>query len=744
MIPSTERARFPPNFRRRPIPDTVDQLFAQAIDCHRRGDEAQAETLYRQILQQRPQHFGALYGTAFIALSHNDFAAAESAIVRAIAIDAKMGAAHRLHGAALARLGRPREALASFERAVSLDPADGEALFEQGNAMMAVGRIEDAAKSFETAAGLMPQPATAHYNRGYALFVLRRFDQALESYERVLALEPLDIDAHNDRGNMLRELGRIDEALAAHDRAIELQPRFAEAHLNRGIALRLLGRHTDALAAYDAAIAIKPALAEAFHNRGVIFTDIGKLDQAVESFDRAVALKPERADSASLAFDVAAHLCAWADRETRIADLVARARAGQHVEPFVVMGAVDDPEIQALAAINAVGRGGPGLRLPVRPPHARLRVAYVSQDFRDHAVARQAIAVWEATDRARIETYAIALNPSDGSKLRARLEGAFEHFVDAAWRNDHDVTMLMREHAIDIAVDLSGHTRGGRPGIFARRAAPVQAGWLGYPGTIGATFLDYIIADETVIPETNRQYFAEQVVWLPDGAMPFDASRVIAPAPSRAACDLPANGIVFSAYNASYKYTPEMTACWMRILAAVENSVLWLSAGNDTARANLIAVAASSRIDPSRLVFASRVAEPAAHLARLGLANLALDTMPYNGHATSSDLLWAGVPIVTCAGRAFPARVTASLLNAVGLSELGTASLADYEALAIGLGRDPARLAALRQRLIASRATAPLFDAQRFARHLEAAWLGMAERHHAGTPPQAFAVLPIE
>ncbi len=382
--------------------------------------------------------------------------------------------------------------------------------------------------------------------------------------------------------------------------------------------------------------------------------------------------------------------------------------------------------------------------LPARrgAAHDRLRIAYVSADFREHPVSRMIARVIERHDRARFAVTAVALNPSDGGALRRRLDAAFERTIDATRMSDRQLAARLDAEEIDIAIDLSGYTQNGRPAIFAARAAPVQVNWFGYPGTMSAPFIDYIVANSIVIPEAARHCYTEAIVALPEIYYANDAARAIpAAAPSRAEHGLPERGFVFSCFNAGYKLTPEMFERWMRLVAAVEGSVLWLYADNEWSRANLAREAEARGVAPERLVFAAPADWPA-HLSRMRLADLFLDTLPYNAHTTASDALWAGLPLVTVAGRSFPARVAASLLTAIGLPELIADSPEGYESVALDLARDPGRLAAMKAKLERNRAAGKLFDAARFCRAIEAAYLAMWERHRSGQKPQGFAVPP--
>jgi predicted O-linked N-acetylglucosamine transferase (SPINDLY family) len=371
--------------------------------------------------------------------------------------------------------------------------------------------------------------------------------------------------------------------------------------------------------------------------------------------------------------------------------------------------------------------------------HERIRIAYLSADFRQHATAELMAGLIEAHDRTRFEVGAVSWGQDDGSAMRARLVRAFDWFEDVRLKSDADVAQWLKDREIDIAIDLKGHTREARPGILAQRPCPVQVNYLGYPGTIGAPWLDYILADACVLPFDRQDCYSEKIVHLPHCYQVNDSSREIGETPTRAEAGLPGEGFVFCCFNAAWKISPAMFDVWMRLLSAVPAGVLWLLDDNATATRNLKTAAKAHGIDAARLVFAPRV-PTATHLARHRLADLFLDTLPYNAHTTASDALWAGLPLLTCLGSQFDGRVAASLLETLGLPELVTHSLQEYEARALALARDPARLQILRAKLGDNRRTSPLFDTDRFCRGLENAYRRMMEILQAGQAPEGFTV----
>jgi predicted O-linked N-acetylglucosamine transferase (SPINDLY family) len=438
-------------------------------------------------------------------------------------------------------------------------------------------------------------------------------------------------------------------------------------------------------------------------------------------------------------------ICRWDKLAARVEALRAQVRSRSNVvEPFTFLAVSHSAEEQRLCAERHVQEKLPARFAPLwqgtRYRHDRIRLAYLSADYHEHATAYLAAGLFERHDRARFELIGVSYGPHDASPMRGRLERAFERFVDVRNRSDEEAARMLHALEVDVAVDLKGHTTGSRPGILAHRPAPIQAAYLGYPGTMGAPFIDYLLADRVVIPEDERRFYAEKVVYLPGCYQVNDAQRAIAPrTPSRAEAGLPRDGFVFCCFNNNYKILPPVFGAWMRLLRDVPGSVLWLLEDNTAAKRNLQEAARARGIDPARLVFAARL-PPAEHLARHRAADLFLDTLPCNAHTTASDALWAGLPVLTCAGTTFAGRVAASLLSAIGLDELVTSSPQEYEALALALARDPGRLAGLRGRLARERATAPLFDTERFRRGLEAAYAAMWEAWQRGEAPQAFAV----
>jgi predicted O-linked N-acetylglucosamine transferase (SPINDLY family) len=650
-----------------------------------------------------------------------------------------------LLGSAESQNGNGGEAVRLLEQCLLIDPLDAGAYNNLGLALETLGRCDEALQSYERAIALQPGRPEAYINTGLALHKRRHLQAALENFERALERDPGNAEQFNNRGNVLLDLRRAEDALASFDRALALAPGYAEAFAGRGSALQSLGRFAEALASFDRAIALDPKLAEAHNLRGDLLLAARREVEARESFQRAYSLNPRLEFVYPRLLYSKLRTCDWTNIEAQLSKLEARILRGEQLcIPFDSLGLTGSLAAQGKAAKTYAARRFPESAalgpIPPRRRTGRIRLGYYSSEFRDHATTRLMAELLELHDRSRFELVGIDFGPAADDAMRRRVAACFDRFVDVRGIGDRAVARLSRDLEIDIAVDLKGFTEDARPGIFAERAAPVQVSYLGFPGTMGAGYIDYVIADEVVIPAASRAMYSEKVVSLPHSYQVNDRKRSISDrAFTREELGLPARGFVFCCFNNNYKITPPTFDVWMRILRQVEGSVLWLIEDSATAAENLRREAEKRGVRAERLVFAQRMALPD-HLARHRNADLFLDTLPYNAHTTASDALWAGLPVLTCPGEAFASRVAASLVSSAGLPELIARTPVDFEALAIALAGDRARLEQVRARLHANRPTAPLFDTPRFARHIEAAYAEMHERHLAGLPPDHIAV----
>jgi protein O-GlcNAc transferase len=728
-------------------PDYADAHYNRALALQGLGRFEEAVAGYDRTLVLNPSH-AAVYnnrGAALQALGRLEDAVAS--YDRAITLKPDYAGAYNNRGAALFALQRIEEALASHERALALQPDLAGAHNNRGVALRKLGRLEEAAASFDRAIAAAPEYAPAHDNRGVVLKELHRPAEALASYERAIALGPQYAEAHNNRGLVLRELGRLEEAAACFAKALAANACYPEALLNHGATLHDLRRFHEALASHERALALKSDYAEVYRNQGHTLHELRRTDEALASYERALALTPSEKFLRGTVQHARMHICDWRGIEPERAALTVSIEAGRAViSPFRVLSLFDSPALQRrAAAIWAREECRTGLtRLPPlkpHPRHERIRVGYFSADFRNHAVSALAAELFETHDRSGFEITAFSLGPDAQGALRGRIERAFDRFVPVFGQSDEEIAALARRLEIDVAVDLGGYTQDARPRIFALRAAPIQVSYLGYLGTLGADFMDYLLADEVIVPREQRRHYAERIAYL-QSYQANDGRRAVSDRTfTRADLGLPADGFVFCCLNANYKITPETFASWMRILAAAPGSTLLLLAGSQPARQNLKQHAIESGIDPSRLVFAGKVPYED-YVARYRVADLFLDTLPYNAGATASDALWAGLPVLTCAGESFAARMGASLLTAVGLPELIATDCRGYERLAIELAGQPDRLAGIRAKLADARSSTLLFDTRRLVRGLETLFTRMYDRHRLGLLPEHLLLEP--
>ncbi|MSO66758.1 MAG: tetratricopeptide repeat protein [Pseudolabrys sp.] len=628
-----------------------------------------------------------------------------------------------------------------FQKVLKKHPDYFDALHLYGLFKYQRGQFDDAHRLIAKALKVNPRSANALNSFGVVLQALGRPANALAAFEGALAINSNLVPALSNRGCALNTCGRFQDALVSLDRALAIDARYVEAAVNRGAAQLALRRNAEALESYDHALKHAPNMADAWFGRGNVLYILKRYGEAAVAYDKAFTLNPQLSSAEGARLHSKMLAADWSHFDTECAHLLSAVRGGKlAASPFVLLSMPATAEDQFENAKRYSASKPPVSDKPLchgeKYAHGKIRLAYLSADFDLHPVAHLLAGMFEQHDRSRFETFAISFQPDRPGEMLTRLKAAFDRFIDVSNRGDFEIAQLLRSLEIDIAVDLMGYTMNSRPAILGCRPAPIQVSYLGYAATMAAKHIDYIVADRIVLPDEERKYFTEKAVRLPHTFMVSDSKRLIsAHTPSRADCGLPENGFVFCAFNNVYKILPKTFDIWMRLLGRIDNAVLWLNSADQSAVRNLRREAENRGIDPARLVFAERVPRNEDHLARHRLADLFLDTLPYNAHSTASDALWAGLPIVTCTGTSFASRVAASLLYAVGLPELVTATPQAYEALAFELATSPPKLAEYKQRLATNRLVAPLFDTARFTRHIDAVFGVMIDRHRAGKAP---------
>jgi predicted O-linked N-acetylglucosamine transferase (SPINDLY family) len=591
---------------------------------------------------------------------------------------------------------------------------------------------------------LIPDRVSTLTNLSAAQLKLKKYSEARVAAQKAISVESDNSEAYLNLGLIELDLKNFESAIKFFDKALSLKPDYAEAYSNKGATLNELKRYDEAIAHYDKAISLKPDYHKAWSNKGNTLRELKRYQEAIAHYDKALTLKPDIDWVSGDLLHTKMKICSWSGLSESLEDIFKKVMASEKVvAPFSLLALNDDAllhkkcseiYIQSRYPFNPVSE--PILK---RPQSQKIRVGYFSADFKNHPVAYLISELFELHDRSQFEIYGFSLVKAVDEMSR-RFQLAFDHFIESQGMSDIEIAQSSRDLNIDIAVDLTGFTQDARTGIFSYRPAPIQVNYLGFPGTMGADYIDYIIADKTLIPLDAQSSYTEKVAYLPNSYQANDRKRLISDRQfTRAELGLPENACIFACFNNNYKITPLVFDSWVKILSLVEGSVLWLLADNPTAKNNLIKEAAARGLDSCRLIFAERMPLPE-HLARHRQADLFLDTLPYNAHTTCSDALWAGLPVLTLMGSTFPGRVGASLLKAIDLPELITNTQEEYEAMAIELAINPQKLRDIKLKLARNRLTTPLFDTPLFTKNLETIYTKMMERYQADLQPDHITI----
>ena len=687
---------------------------------------------------------------------------------------------HNHLGVVLNDLKRHNEAIVSFERALSIQPDNFDTHYNFANTLKNLGRSDEAISRFNIAIDINPNFAEAHNNFGNLLTDIHQYDEAIIKFNKAISLKPNFSEAYYNMGNLLTDIDRFDEAAENYKKAVKFNPDFAGAYHNLGNALKDLGQNDNAIRSYKKAIDIKPDFVEAYNNLGNFLTELNQFDEALIYYKKAIDIKPsyaevyqsmgklfEKKDSVNdalncykkallidkdieyllgslLSFKM--KFCIWDDLSIYIAELERRIINHEKViDPYSLLGLIDDSNVQQKTSLIGSSKHSQKKfvlpNLNSYPKHPKIRIGYFSPDFREHPVGLLTAELYELHDRDHFEVYAFSLLADTNDEVNLRIKAGVDNFYDVHIMSVKDIVLLSRSLEIDIAIDLGGFTAHSRLDIFAMFAAPIQINYLGYPGTMGSNYYDYIIADKSLISEDSKSNFSENIIYLPNCYMPQDRSRKVSEKPlSRQECNLPEDGFVFCCFNNIFKITPKEFDIWMRLLSKINGSVLWLLKANASSEINLKNEAKKRGVDPERLIFANKLAIEE-HLARQKLANLFLDTFTFNAHTTASDALWVGLPVLTKVGKGFAARVASSLLTALEIPELIATSENEYEALALTLATNPEKLATIKRKIVANRTLAALYDTETYTKDLEKAYSYAYERYSSGLQPKELKLL---
>jgi protein O-GlcNAc transferase len=728
-------------------PNYAEAFLALGNAFRQQGNRDEALAAYQSAIKARRNYPEAHNNAGVLFQMQGQLDQAALAYREALALRPGYGEAEFNLGGVLHQQHELKAAEASYRRVISLNPGIAVVHNNLGTVLKDQGRLDAALAAFEKAIELQPDYAEAFYNRASVLQQQAKLEAALADYGRAIELRKDYTDAINNAGIVLQQLGRVGEAIGLYRSLLERMPDHADACNNLGTALLAEGAPEEARAAFEQALTHRPDFPEAFYNLGNAWRELGNLTEAIAAHRNTLRLRPDYADAFSPLTYHRAQACAWDNHLADQEKLLGMVRKGIRVPPFYLLSTPASAADQLLCARQWIE----SLRPPpdavfshrVSVERARIRLGYLSGDFHQHATAQLMAELFERHDRDRFEVFAYSYGLDDNSPMRTRLARGFDRFVDIRALSHREAAGRIHADEVDILIDLKGYTHQARPAISAHRPAPVQVSYLGYPATMGADFIDYIIVDPVVVPASQQPFFAERLVHLPSCYQPNDRRREVAASLSRRDCGLPAEGLVFCCFNNSYKLSPAFFDIWIRLLRSIPGSVLWLLEANRLVEGNLRSEAGKRGVDPTRLIFAP-VVPSAEHLGRHRHADLFLDTLPCNAHTTASDALWAGLPVLTCSGEIFAGRVAGSLLTAVGMAELVTDSLEQYERTALALGRDPQRLMALRQTLQKNRDTSALFDLPKLTANIEAAYARMWQTWLSGERPAAFSIEAAE
>ena len=708
----------------------INILFKEATQLHVKGDLKNAELIYKKILSVNRRNFDSLHRLAILNAQIKNFDSSLDFFNKALSINPISSDALFNRANLFVDINRPKDAIADLDKALLISRNNPNLFLVKGNAQKCLNDFYGAINSYTQAIRFNSKFYEAYCNRGVVLKEIKKYYEAIDDFTTSISLKNDSIDAFTNRAAVYIELHSYDKALLDLNNALELNPKFEDALYNLATLYKNTKQFDNAIIAYQNVLLVKSNHIESLIHLAVTFQELGQFDTAYGYFLRALEIEPGFRFNRSTFLTLKNKLCIWDNFDDEI-NIVLNdiADHSKVATPFHLLGLIDRPDLHLISTLNYVSKECPednslGLIGNIVISD-KVRIAYYSADFHNHATSFLMAELFELHDRSKFEIFAFSFGPNKNDEMYKRNSQVFDHFIDVTEMSDEEITMLSRQLFIHIAIDLKGFTQDARPNIFAKRCAPIQVNYLGYPGTLGANYIDYIIADRIVIPESNRHFYSEKVAYLPDSYQVNDSKRAISDRVfTKSELGLPDSGFVFCCFNNCYKILPNIFDIWMSILKSVEGSVLWLLDDNPTASSNLLKEANIRGIESHRLIFAKRI-KLDEHLARHRFADLFLDTLPYNAHTTASDALWAGLPVLTCSGQSFASRVGASLLHSLDLPELVTQSVEDYQSMAITLANNPAKYESIKRKLIANLETEPLFNTNLFVENIEQLYLNM-------------------
>ena len=703
---------------------------------------------FKKVIELNPKYADGHNNLGVVLQEKGDLDESIKCFNKAMILKPNYSQAYNNAGIVYQKKGKLSLAAKYTKKAIFFNPNYVEAYNNLATITQDQGKFNQAIEYFNKAISLNPSYSEAYYNLGLAFSKLNEFDSAIKSYNKALSLKPNYPEAYNGLATIISQKGKLDEAIKLFNRAILLRPNYSEAYFNIGIVFKKQNKLYEALDSYLKAINFKPNYFESFYNIASIFEEQGKLHKAIDHYDKALRIRPDFDKAQAQKLHQKAKMCDW---KTIQQDKELFSKLGthtNHIPPFTMLSFEDEPRNHYLRSKLYAKKKYLQKQIPLKEKckisnKERLRIGYFSSDLQNHATMYLAAKIFENYNKDKFEVYVYSFGKClEHDEVREKLKNSVDVFKDVINFSDKDIAMLAREDQIDIAIDLKGYTKNSRTGIFAYRAAPIQINYLGYPGTMGAKFFDYIIADPVIIPETKKKFYSEEIIYMPYTYQPTSHSSIISNKKyTKSEMNLPNHSFVFCCLNNSYKISPNEFNIWMRILNKVENSVLWLFGSNKWAIKNLSKEAECCGIASKRLIFANQLPHPD-HLARLKLADLFLDTFNLNAHTTASDALWAGTPIITKVGNSFGSRVAASLLKAVGLPDLVVQNEKEYENLILEIANSPKKLLKINEILSSNKLSKPLFNSEKYISHLEDAYNQVFENYLKGNKVKTIYVKP--
>jgi len=714
--------------------ELFSKLLTQGNQAFEKGKFDEAEIKYKKAIKLKPNIAEVHFNLAIIQYTLNKLDEAEGSYKKTISLKPDMSQAYQNLGTVYSRIDRLEEAEKYYKKAIEINPNYVEAYNNLGTVFLKLKKISEAELCYKKAIKIKPDFFRAHNNFAKILRDQGKFDESILSYKKALEIKPGYLEAHFNLGIIYNQIGKISEAEKFFIKVLELDPNYVEAHFNLGLVLSDLFRFGEAEVSFKKAIKLKPDFAEVYFSFANMLKEIKRPEEAIKNYEQVKILNPKFDYLLGSLIHVKMHLCIWDDYYKDVTELIKKIDNGNKAStPFPLHSLIDNPRIhRKCAKIFSKDQYPNSNFFPHIPPykdHKKIKIGYFSPDFKNHAVSYLTAELYEIHNREKFEVHAFMLSADKNDEFNIRIKKGVDHFHNVHLISDFDVVKLARSLEIDIVIDLAGFTGGSRTGIFAMSAAPIQVSYIGYLGTMEADYIDYLIADKTIIPEIHKKYYSEKIVYLPsfqvNVSQDFTQNKKIL---DRKNFNIPEGVFVFCCFNNTYKITPDIFNCWARILKQVKASVLMLFVQSETAIKNLKTEINNRGIDPNRLIFVKHLDRPD-YLDRYQVVDLFLDTFPYNGGATTSDALRMGVPVLTCEGESFASRMGASLLKATGLQELKVTSLEQYELLGIELGTNSKRFNIIKKKLGDNLATAQLYNTKLFVQQLEAAYLIMHKKY---------------